>query len=158
MGIARAAGKRRKPVRDEAGELPIAPMIDVVFLLLIYFLVSSTIQPQEADLSFALPGVVPLDRPMELPDEQVIQVLDTGQPVVNDYPYDAPERPAYLQLAAMLSRFRQASEAMGSQARVTIAPSPEAAHEAVVKTLDACARAGLADVSFALSRPAGASP
>ncbi len=43
---------------DEQGGVPIAPMIDVVFLLLIYFMVASTLEQQEADLSFQLPGTV----------------------------------------------------------------------------------------------------
>ena len=32
--------------------MQIAPMIDCVFLMLIYFMVSATLQRQEADISF----------------------------------------------------------------------------------------------------------
>ena len=47
---------------EEKGGVPIAPMIDVVFLLLIYFMVASTMEQQEADLSFQLPGTVEQSR------------------------------------------------------------------------------------------------
>ena len=45
--------------------MPIAPMIDVVFLLLIYFMVSATLQRQEADISFGLPGTVEQADPLD---------------------------------------------------------------------------------------------
>lgn len=135
--------------RSEGGELPIAPMVDVVFLLLLYFIVSSTIQKQEADLSFALPGRIEQDTPIEMPDEQVIRVLASGQAVVNDYSYDSPEAPRYRQLEAMLSRFRQASESNQVEARITIAPEDATRHEMVVKIMDACAHAGIDAVTFA---------
>ena len=63
----------RKRSVDKVG-VPIAPMIDVVFLLLIYFMVSSTLERQEADLSFQLPGTVEQETPLDLPDEQIIEI------------------------------------------------------------------------------------
>src|SRR5690606_22479613 len=45
----------RPSQRDSGlGRLPITPMIDVVFLLLIYFMVTSTLTPSESDVSSAL--------------------------------------------------------------------------------------------------------
>ncbi|MEM9159862.1 MAG: biopolymer transporter ExbD [Verrucomicrobiota bacterium] len=138
--------KKRKTVLD----LPIAPMIDVVFLLLIYFMVSSTIRKQEADLSFSLPGVVEQEEALEIPDEQVIVLTAEGQAVMNEFAYDSPEKAEYVELAAMLSRFRQASLANGVEARITISPDDETRHDAVVKVMDACARAKVTAVGFSL--------
>ena len=137
-------------MRPPVGELPIAPMIDVVFLLLIYFMVSSTIRKQEADIGFSLPAVVPQSRTLAFPDEQVIELDALGQATVNGYPYDQPDSTRFRDLAAMLSRFRQASEANQTEARVSIAPADATPHEEVVKALDACALAGITDVSFAI--------
>ena len=135
--------------RAEGGELPIAPMVDVVFLLLLYFIVSSTIQKQEADISFSLPGRIEQDAPIEMPDEQVIRILANGQAIVNDYAYDSPEMPRFLNLEAMLNRFREASESNQVEARITIAPDDAARHEMVVKVMDACSHAGIGAVTFA---------
>lgn len=45
----------RPSQRDSGlGRLPITPMIDIVFLLLIYFMVTSTLTPSESDLASAL--------------------------------------------------------------------------------------------------------
>lgn len=135
---------------QDGGELPIAPMIDVVFLLLIYFMVTSTIQKQEADMGFALPAVVKTSEPIEFPDEQIIEIDGNGQAWVNGYAYDNPEHSQFEQLADMLSRYRQASKASESTPRVTIAPNDDTPHQMVVRVMDACERAGLKNVSFAV--------
>ncbi len=128
----------------------IAPMIDVVFLLLIYFMVGTTLQKQEADISFTLPGVAETDEPVDFPDEQVIEIRADGQVVVNDTTYDTPATERLIQLAGMLTRFRQASEASKSTVAVTIAPDPTTPHQRIVRVMDACAAAGITQVNFAL--------
>lgn len=140
----------RKNSPAEAGELPIAPMIDVVFLLLVYFMVSSSIQKQEADIGFSLPASVPSSEPIEFPDEQFIEIDAEGRAWVNGYGYDEPGSFRYAKLAQMLNRFRQSSDASQSAARVTIAPADATPHQMVVRVLDACEEAGLKSVSFAI--------
>lgn len=135
---------------EEKVGIPIAPMIDVVFLLLIYFMVSSTLEQQDADLSFQLPGSVEQEAPLDLPDEQIIEISAVGQVVVNDYPYDTPEATQLLELAAMLTRFREASTANKVDAIVTISPADTVAHAHIVKVMDACSLAGIEAVNFAL--------
>ena len=133
----------------ERVSIPLAPMIDCVFLILIYFMVSATLEQQEADLSFSLPGTVSLDTPLSMPDEVLIDIQPDGQAVVNAYAYDPPTARAYNQLAAMLARLYEASAARQSEPSVTLVPHPEARQEAIIKVMDACARAGIAKVAFA---------
>jgi len=128
----------------------IAPMIDVVFLLLIYFMVGTTIHKQEADIRFTLPGVAPTEEAIDFPDEQIIEIRADGQVVVNDSVYDASSSGRLVQLTAMLTRFRQASEASRSSAAVTLAPDPAVPHQRIVRVMDACAAAGITQVNFAL--------
>jgi biopolymer transport protein ExbD len=139
----------KKKAEEKIG-VPIAPMIDVVFLLLIYFMVASTLEQQEADLSFQLPGSVEQDEPLDLPDEQIIAIREDGQVMVNDYPYDSPELERYQELAAMLTRFREASTANKVEAIVTISPAESVPHAQIVKVMDACSLAGIEAVNFAL--------
>ena len=150
MNIKRSS-KRGIRVRIGILELPIAPMIDVVFLLLFYFMVSATLQKQEADISFSLPGRIQQDEAIEIPDEQIVQILANGQALVNDYLYDSPEVPRYWQLETMLNRFREASESNLVEARITLAPDDKTAHEMVVKVMDACSHAGIESVTFAFA-------
>ncbi|MGB1127669.1 MAG: ExbD/TolR family protein [Opitutales bacterium] len=142
------ANWRKRP--EEKTSIPIAPMIDVVFLLLIYFMVSSTLERQEADLSFQLPGSVEQEEPLDIPDEQIIEIREGGQVVVNDYPYDSPEASRLNELAAMLTRFREACSANKVEAIVTLSPEESVEHAWIVKVMDACSAAGIEAVNFAL--------
>lgn len=141
--------KLRKKVEDKVG-IPIAPMIDVVFLLLIYFMVSSTLEKQEADLSFQLPGSVEQEAPLDFSDEQIIEIREDGQVIVNEYPYDSLEASVLNELAAMLTRYREASAANKVDAIVTIAPADAVAHAVIVKVMDACSQADIEAINFAL--------
>ena len=126
-------------------------MIDVVFLLLCYYIVSATLQKQEADISFSLPGRIQQDEAIEMPDEQIVRILANGQAHVNDYPYDSPEATSYWPLGTMLNRFREASESNLVEARITLAPDNKTAHEIVVKVMGACSHVGIESVTFAFA-------
>ena len=78
---------------EEKMEIQMTPMIDCVFLLLIFFMVSSTFYRQEADISFALPGVADQSEAVEIPDEQIIEITADGNVFLNDLQYDAPATP-----------------------------------------------------------------
>ena len=45
-----------KKQEEPNASVDMTPMIDCVFLLLVFFMVSTTFNKQEADISFALPG------------------------------------------------------------------------------------------------------
>ena len=141
---------RLKKKNEDRPEIPIAPMIDCVFLLLIYFMVTSTLQRQEADIAFQLPGTVEQTEALDMPDEQFIEIGPDGQVSVNDYAYDSPHSSVFSELAAMLSRFREASDANRVEAIVTLVPHDETAHHFIVKTMDAISIAGISSVNFAL--------
>jgi biopolymer transport protein ExbD len=70
--------------------------------------------------------------------------------VVNEYPYDSPEQDRYSELAAMLTRFREASAANKVEAIVTISPAEAVPHAQIVKVMDACSLAGIEAVNFAM--------
>lgn len=141
---------QRKKKQQSKVEVPIAPMIDCVFLLLIYFMVTSSLKPQEADISFQLPGVVEQDEPLEMPDEQIIEITETGQVIVNEFAYDSPQAQRLAELSTMLKRFKEASDANKVEARVTIAPDDAVAHGTIVKVMDACSFAGIKNVNFSM--------
>ncbi|MFP4157670.1 MAG: ExbD/TolR family protein [Opitutales bacterium] len=139
---------KKKP--EAKPQIPIAPLIDAVFLLLIYFMVTSSLERQEADISFELPGTVEQDEPLELPDEQFIEIRKNGQVVVNEYNYDTPNTRQLLELQAMLTRLQEASRANKTETQVTIAPAPTTRHDRIIDVMDAVAAAGITGVNFAL--------
>lgn len=129
-------------------EMQIAAMIDVFLLLLIYLMASSSLVKPEADLGFKLPGTVVQSTSLRLPDEQIVEVSRDGQVFLNGQSLDAPGGHDLPGLRSVLVRFKQASQAAGTQALVTIQPDQDTVHERVIDVLNACAEAGITGVSF----------
>lgn len=132
-------------------EFQIAPMIDCVFLLLIYFIMTSSLKRQEADVSFQLPGTVAQSEPLEIPTETVIEIREDGTVVVNEYPYGNIADAELTALTTLLNRYREASDANRTAAPVTLAPGGQTPHSGIVKVMDACAKAGIQSVNFAIN-------
>ena len=61
------------------GSLSITPLIDVVFLLLIFFLVSSRFSEEERELDLNLPSVTEALPATAQPDEMVVNVDKEGR-------------------------------------------------------------------------------
>lgn len=131
-------------------KIDMTPMIDCVFLLLIFFMVSSTFNRQEADISFSLPGVASQDEPVEIPDEQIIEITGDGQVLLNDLAYDKPGESEMPELVDTLKRFRATTEANRTSAMVTIAPADDVIQQRVVDVLNACSVAQISNVTFAV--------
>ena len=141
---------KRRVKRDEMPvDMQMGPMIDMVFLLLVFFMVTSKPEDEEADLRMKLPGAVAQEEAVEFPDEQRIVILDDGRVLLNERDYGGGAGGRELpDLAETLERFRLASERNGTEPLVTIAPGDAVRHQRVVDVLNACARARIAGVSF----------
>lgn len=131
-------------------KIEMTPMIDCVFLLLIFFMVTSTFNRQEADISFSLPGTASQDEPVEIPDEQIIEISGDGQVLLNDLAYDKPGESDMPELVDTLKRFRATAEANKTSAMVTIAPADDVLQQRVVDVLNACSVAQISNVTFAV--------
>ena len=126
------------------------PMIDCVFLLLIFFMVSSTFNRKEADISFALPGTAAQSEAVDIPDEQIVQITAAGNVFLNDLEYDAPSNSDMPELVKTLILFRQTAEANKVPAMITIAPEDTVKQQRVVDVLNACTGAKITNVTFAV--------
>ena len=130
-------------------DLQIAPMIDVCFLLLFFYIITSKPVKPEADMSMTLPGTVAQEESLDIPDEQRITIQGNGQIVLNDLALDRPDDKHLPALLATLKRFKESSDANKSQALITLDVSDNAVHQRVVDVLNACAEAGIQGVTFA---------
>ena len=128
------------------------PMIDMVFLLLVFFMVTAKPIKQESDLSLGLPGAVAQEESVDIPDEQRIIIREDLQVVLNELELDTPASADLPQLFTTLERFRKSAELSGSEAMVTIAPAKSVPHQRVVDVLNACGKAQLTNVTFSSSK------
>ena len=126
----------------------IAPMIDVVFVILLFFIVqASDIQVENAHVT-KLPGTVELKEGIVTPDEIAVRVEDDGQVYLNDDPLDTPEAKLLPEFASNLNQLRESSDAAKTEVLVTIYANDLARYERVVDVLDALSRAKISNVSF----------
>ena len=131
----------------------IAPMIDVVFVILLYFMVAAGSQQKENAHKTTLPGTEPPEGVTVMPVEISIMIEDDGQVYLNDDPLDGPTEKDLRELAGNLIQLKQASESANSKVLVTVYANELAKYERVVDVLDALTRAQITDVTFQAGSP-----
>jgi biopolymer transport protein ExbD len=129
-------------------EMQMGPMIDMVFLLLVFFMVTAKPIKQESDISLGLPGTVAAEESVDLPDEQRIRIEDDGRVVLNDSTLGEPADADLTQLVATLKRFKESADANKADALVTLDASDGTTQQRIVDVLNACARADITGVTF----------
>lgn len=135
--------------------MQMGPMIDMVFLLLVFFMVTARPVKQESDIDIGLPGTVSQEEAVDIPDEQRILIEESGQIVLNDQPMDSPASRELPSLLATLVRFKESADANKSEALITIDAADQAHHQRIVDVLNTCAKAGIVGVTFADSSLGG---
>jgi len=139
------------PCESEEPDINVAALIDMTFLLLIYFMVSATLHRSEADLGIRLPGMVQQAQQVDMTDEQTIEIQQTGRVILNGKEYDSLDNAELPELISMLDRYRLASEASGNPPLITIWADDDAVHQRVVDVMNACASAGIKNMTFTAS-------
>jgi biopolymer transport protein ExbD len=129
-------------------ELQIAPLIDVCFLLLFFYILTCKPEQPEGTLPSSLPGTAALDEPIEIPDEQRLTVLANGQILVNEQPLDSASSRDLSQLRNFLSRLRESAQTHRGKPLVTIEAADSLPHQRLLEVLNACTQAGIGSVSF----------
>ncbi|MFT7677943.1 MAG: biopolymer transport protein ExbD [Planctomycetota bacterium] len=121
----------------EDAQLNLAPMIDVVFLLLIFFMVATTFAKEEEQLDVNLPASE-AGEAVENPEEITIVLFEDGRMLLNGTEIED------LGLSAELRRLAQQDDSVP----VTIRGDRDVVLQRVVAVMDACVMAGLSDVGM----------
>lgn len=134
--------RKKLPAPGNLG-VPLTPMIDVVFLLLCFFVTSQIFAQWETEIDIALPTAATGDMPQRLPGEVIINVLADGTAVVNGQTLDDTA------LRAMMDRLVQLFPGQP----VLLRADKSTAYEHVVRVLDTCRQADIWNISFATLAP-----
>jgi len=118
----------------------LAPMIDVVFLLLCFFIATQVFSQWEMEIGIQLPTAETGKVPERLPGEVIINILRDGKVVVNRQDVTEGEI-----LEKMLKRL---VEYFPGQP-VLIRADKSVAYEHVIRVLDYCRKAEIWNISFA---------
>lgn len=126
----------------------IAPMIDVVFVIMLFFMVMAGAVKVEKELNITLPGTVDTAREATFVEEQVIQITAAGEVLFNEEPVGKPDDRTLENLRGILMRVKQNCDAAKTPCQVTIASEGKSRHSRTMEVMDACAEAGITSVSF----------
>jgi biopolymer transport protein ExbD len=128
---------------QQGAELELAPMVDVVFLLLIFFIVTWQFARFERDMDISVPAAEETtDEPRNV-GEIIVNVRTDGSIVLNGLEVSEEE---------LLTKLKSISEAYPDQA-VILRGSSEANFQAIINVLDEIKKAGIWNVAFATTKP-----
>jgi len=119
-----------------ANGLELTPMIDVVFLLMIFFLVASKLDEADRSIDVVLPQASAAKPLTSKPREFVVNIDRAGN-------YYAGARPVRLEDLRHL--LRQAAADNPQRQTVIVRADENTAHKFVVGAMDACVQAGIED-------------
>jgi biopolymer transport protein ExbD len=129
----------RSRLRQEDEPLPITPMLDVVFLLLIFFMSTSIYYQLETELGITVPTASESQPQERTASEIIINVRKDGSILVNQREYE---------LGGLERLLQRIGETFKGQP-VIIRGDQETQFGRTVQVLNACAKADIWNVSFA---------
>ena len=131
---------------SERSGIQLAPMIDIVFLLLIFFIVLWNYARFETEIDISVPAASAGERPERTIGEIVVNVHQTGTIVVEGIERSDEE---------LLGMFQDIVEAYPDQA-VILRGDKQAAFDHIVRVLNVCQQAKIWNISFATAPPEAA--
>ena len=131
------SGRDRR--RAKAPALALTSMLDVIFLLLCFFVTASVFSQWESEISISLPAASSSETPSRLPGEVILNVARDGSVTVNA---------RKLTLSDLGERLRKVADFYPGQP-VVIRADRETSYDSLVKVLDTCRVAGVWNFSLA---------
>jgi biopolymer transport protein ExbD len=121
--------------------LALTSMLDVIFLLLCFFVTVSVYSQWESEISIQLPSAETSEEPNRLPGEVIVNVTDSGNVRLNGMSVG---------LGDLKDRLSKLSKIYPDQS-VIIRADKSARYEHLVKVIDTCRKAGVWNFSLATS-------
>ncbi len=132
---------RAAPAADRTIEFNVTPMIDVVFLLIVFFLVSSHLAQQEPQLDLDLPAAVSGAPASETARPLTVSVLPTGEVFVDGQA---------ISQEALTARIEQTAAQREGDLEVRVRADRTADFGVLQPILLACSEAGVWNIALAV--------
>lgn len=131
----------------------IAPMIDVVFVIMLFFMVMVGTVKVERELITKLPksGDALVNFPV---DEITIGILEDGTVMMNEESFDSPRDKSLPTLTKTLRRLAASSSRQQQSVLVTIQAEEQASYERVIDVLNSLHQAQIQNVTFTVGTQA----
>ena len=123
----------------EKADFPLAPMVDVVFLLLIFFIATMQYTQSERELNVSVPVAEEGADARQTVGEIIVNVREGGEVVVDKTVMDKEQLFGKLQRIAAVHK---------NQA-IRIRGDGKVEYQKIVEVIDVCQKAGIPNISFA---------
>lgn len=134
---------------DIAIGFQIAPMIDVVFVIMLFFMVMAGSVKVERELKTKLPGQDDLTRLVKFPAEEItLGIFEDGTVTMNEEVFDTPTDKALPMLTRTLHRVAASSAQQNQMVLVTLQAAAQASYERVIDVLNSLHQAQIQNVTF----------
>ncbi|GIW72613.1 MAG: hypothetical protein KatS3mg102_2155 [Planctomycetota bacterium] len=148
-----ARSRTRELVDQEAEEANLTPMIDVVFLLIVFFIIVSDFSSLVIE-PVLLPKAISAQKEKERVEDRsiIVNILADGTIKIAGRKYDEETLPKYIGVEAKVAGTEPNPDDPGkevSRLRVTIRADQQAAYEHVQKVFEACSKNGVYKTSIA---------
>ncbi len=120
-------------------------MLDVIFLLLCFFVTASVFSQWESEVAISLPSASSAETPGRLPGEVILNVAKDGSVTVNA---------RKLTLADLEGRLRKVAEFYPGQP-VVLRADKETSYSSLMSVIDTCRNAGVWNFSLATVQDKG---
>jgi len=127
------------PYQQERPVIQMAPLMDIIFLTLVFFMTLSVFAQLESEIDISVPKSQTAKEVMRSPGEIIINVTKDGRFIVNQN---------LVGIEGLSELLIKVSTLFPDQP-VIIRADEETMHKHIVQVLDACARANIWDISFA---------
>ncbi len=134
-------------VSSEDGDIgfQIAPMVDVVFVLLVFFMAVGGSQIVERELNISLPSGRSGQAVGPPPTPVIIEISADGVVSMNNRIFDTP---ASKELPELRQQLQENIERFGDKDPVIIRPDDNARQERIIDVLNSAAAAGVKNLTF----------
>ena len=126
----------------EPAAMQLAPMIDIVFLLLIFFIVTWQFSRSETEMKISVPSSQEGADPKRVLGEIIVNVRVTGEVVVE----------GQVMSQAQLKQKLSAIAKQHQNQPVRLRGDSKAEYQTIVEVIDTCQKAGIWNISFATQR------
>jgi biopolymer transport protein ExbD len=127
----------------EPAAMQLAPMIDIVFLLLIFFIVTWQFSRSETEMKISVPSSQEGADPKRVLGEIIVNVRANGEVVVE----------GQVMSQAQLKQKLSAIAKQHQNQPVRLRGDSKAEYQTIVEVIDTCQKAGIWNISFATQRP-----
>jgi biopolymer transport protein ExbD len=135
--------------QDESPTVPMAPLIDIVFIMLIFFITTSAMETFEKDISIDLPKADVVAANVPVVQVVFVEVANSGAIKLEGNDVDNA------QLKAKLSALLALSKGSSKDLDVVIRADASVKWQRVVDVIEAATQAGVTKLSYSITDRAG---